>query len=374
MNFFIKKLTEINCSNSLPFLYLFFLAYLLILSFGAVSRYDLLGHIGAADRFLNGGVMYPSFLNGEIYQTVSEYFPGLAFLSIFFGNLMPKNILVEFMHVLSVFILIYFLFIQKKIIEKAFPKINTNNYWPFAVIFCVFFVENWVFMALSFKADTIALCFGLIGLLLANLSIKKKSNFLFYFGSFFFGFGLIFKQQYIAALVALIFFGFFKKDKKILLFSFIPLLIFFCLIFYLKNNNTAWHLTIGIFFGSKFFTSYEWLQINHPTIKKFIYLSFFIFSFYRGTLKFFLKKGMEYIDMFFQNFLKSPFLIVLLFSSIAALVSSFKAGANRSNTELAIAVLLPFIYVFFSYWTFVWVNLLLNNRLGERGVFSLILS
>lgn len=373
MKLILKKFLDFDYNKTLPYLFLFYFLYLLISSMGGLTRYDLLGHIGSADRFFQTGQIYPLIEINEIYPTISEYFPGLTILSIFFGYLLPSNFLVEFMHIISVLVILYFFFIQKKIIDKSFEKIKTNNYWPFIIIFTILIVKNWLGIALAFKADTLALSLGLTGIYLANFQNKDNNYSFLFLGSLLFGFSLIFKQQYVSIIIAMLIFGLFKKNKKILIFSIFPMIFLLFFSNYLLNNEIAYNITITSVLSSGFYSFKEWILFNHPLIKIFIYLfcAFLIFS--NFSLNFLFLRIKKNMGPIYKNLNSSPYFFILIIFSLSAFASSIKIGGNLVNTELGVVCLLPIIYYLLSIhkikknhlilvsWIVLFINLFSNS-------------
>ena len=76
-------------------------------------------------------------------------------------------------------------------------------------------MKNWLGIALAFKADTLALSLGLTGIYLANFQNKDNNYSFLFLGSLLFGFSLIFKQQYVSIIIAMLILVYLRKIKKI---------------------------------------------------------------------------------------------------------------------------------------------------------------
>ena len=142
-------------------LYILTIIFLLLMALGKFSRIPIIDQLGIADNLEKYSQLYPNY-NSENPYTTGGYFPGIAYFIYLLKFLIPDGIIMEVLLILSVFLVIFFFYINKKIISEIYPEnIDFNNYWIICIIFSFWVTGAWLWYAVELKSDTIAfsLCF-----------------------------------------------------------------------------------------------------------------------------------------------------------------------------------------------------------------------
>ena len=142
-------------------LYILTIIFLLLMASGKFGRMPIIEVLALADNLEKYNQLYPN-LNSENPFFTSGFFPGLAYFIYLLKFLIPDGIIMEVLLILSVFLVIFFFYINKKIISEIYPEdIDFNNYWIICIIFSFWLTRTWLWYAVELKSDTIAfsLCF-----------------------------------------------------------------------------------------------------------------------------------------------------------------------------------------------------------------------
>jgi hypothetical protein len=316
---------------------------IILLSLGQTARWDILQHLQMADRFELNGTIYPNY-NDQILTGVSVYFPGLSFLTILLKTIVPDNQLLLIMQFLACTVVIVFFFIQEYIAKSFTNNLTFPFFFYAALIAFIFFNSDWLIYATEFKPDTIAYCFGCLGIIISGVDKQvHKSMFSFVLGIIITGVGIIFKQQYIFFLSGMIVFTLFKKDKMTRIFVFFSVLISISIIVMLGFNKNVFFWTIYVFKDDGLMSMQSWLKDHIHIFLKYI-LGFLALMFlYRLKLLIIPKNTYNYLRDKLSN---NIWVLIMIFVFFGALISSFKKGGNPGNTAFGLIVLLPlFVYI-----------------------------
>lgn len=308
-----------------------------MLSLGQSARWDLLDHVSMADNFVKNGHLYPSkydkFLTGA-----SVYFPGLSLLSILLKYIINDNYIIGVLHIFSFIAILLFFIIQLYITESLGLKINRLHFFFITIIFYFLFEYKWLVYAIEFKPDVLAFDIGSLGIIIGILENKENNFYRFFLGTILFGIAIIFKQQYVAFQVGLIFYSLYKKNGNLIRFSFISTLITIVILFFISSNVNTLYWTITVLKDDGFLSFKQWLNDHIIVIVLHLCLLFFLF----------LKSIQKKIPHFSLDKLVNIWTFPLISISLISFFSSFKIGGNSGNTCFGIVVLLPFIYLFLS--------------------------
>jgi hypothetical protein len=317
------------------------LCCLIFLTFYGISLGQILGDLGPqifmADAFLNFGYFYPDTLKENI-GSVSIYAPGISFISLALTKVgLDKYIFESMLLVASsaLILLIYLLSIASSSFYNNQDKmLNFSIFLIFVLLFC----DLYIMYALEFRPDTISLCIG-VGILLLtyNLDASKKCN-MIVLGTFF-SMGLLFKQQYIAVILAMTLYCF-LINKSWRYFGIGNLLGFSIISYALLNIEGFSYWAIDIISDDGFFGIMQYLSASidfyYAVIGILILLYFFKIYPIRLDL---LNKKLFLFELNSIDLLKNPFSWFVSFSAAAALAGSFKVGGNSGNGEIAILLI-----------------------------------
>ncbi len=196
------------------FLFSLFLAVSLGLSLGVITDWNILDHLAMVDRWRSGFSLY-SELTDFPSMASSVYFPGVAYLTHIIMFVIPDNLIIEFMHLVSLLTLIWLILIQYKITKDLVKKFSGFEFFAFWIFFTVVILSNWYLYALKFKPDTLAITCGLTALYFTKIVIEKKYNWPLLIGlSILIGIPLLLKQQYIAFIFGYVIFASIQKDLR----------------------------------------------------------------------------------------------------------------------------------------------------------------
>ena len=320
----------------------------LLISFGQIfTRWDLLQQIAMSDRFLNGGKLYPNpVIEGFIDGGVSGYFPGLSLIAIILGTFLEGNKILIFFSFLSLFVTLWFTY-SLTIITKKLSNINNINTLFLLYLSCIcMFFEDYLFYSAEFKPDTIALAIGFTSIIYSGLLEKRQSNVgkLIICGIIC-GSAIIFKQQYIAVIFSLIVYSFINLTRTSVIFTLSAILSSLFILYFLSFFDNIWFWTIKVYQNDGFMNIKSFLQINQFLIKNFI-LFIFVFYYLYGKYKIFETNAYKLFNKIFVCFKENPLYIILISTSLAAILSGLKMGGNSGNVGLGLLLILP---IFFSF-------------------------
>ena len=327
-------------------LLLVFFLVLLIISFGLLPRWDLLQQISMADQFNASGNFYPNpFL--ELIPDASVYFPGVAIMASIFKLIIPEIIFLEFMLVIaccSVILLFITQYLHWK--DILFVRFNIYLFVASAIIFSLLVASRWLSYAVEFKPDTIAVAFGSLFIYFAYHK-KEKFNFgIVSILGFCCGLTLIFKQQYLAFLLGIFVHTIFFPSAVGVLFSVFTFLGGLTIASYIYMREFAWYWTYQVLVDDGLLSVIEVIKLNWETgVMILLILLFTTFTFNLLTV------GNEYFkkekNSFFNHLRTNPYLFSIGLFAVSALVSALKVGGNHGNTQLALIILWPYLFIIF---------------------------
>ena len=333
---------EIFIRNSLPLLCLIFCIVQLTGSIGQINRYDLLEQLAISDNLIWNGKLYPSPIETDL-PGVSAYFPGVAIICNFFSKSVLNNYVIEIMLTLAFLILIGFILIQKKIFDRIIEEKSSWVFFlPSVIILSILLTNNYLFYARELKPDTIALLLGYSGLIIANLSSKdNRINFLkLFLSGILCGIPIIFKQQYIAFTLGILFYSFLFLNKRKLVFALGVLSSSTILLIKLFNIEYLDFWTIKVLADDGLLAFKSIVLINYDSLISFVaVLVLSVFLCDLDTFQF----SLERLKIIFLKCLRNEFTWVILPSMMAAFASALKVGGNQGNTELGIFLLIPIL-------------------------------
>lgn len=316
------------------------------LSLGLVADWNILDHLAMVDRFRAGGNLYSGMADFPSMAS-SNYFPGLSYIIIGLMQLTPDSFIIEAMHGLGIIFLIGFFIVQFFII-KDFVKTDVVQFTALWIFTTLLILNNWYFYALKFKPDTLALLIGLGALyVLQKYDQPERQNlFVVVISSVILALPLVLKQQYIAFIAGYIVYALFRRRVTSALSAVIVASIATLVISHVRSVENAWFWSVTVLADDGLNNFMIWgyehfkLSIHLVTVS--------IILLWVAGLKSLhpLARPIRFIidDM---QLLRRPWAIPLIFASGASFLSGFKSGGNVGNTELAIILLFPFIFMIF---------------------------
>jgi len=331
-----------NKNNAQTLILLLVLALILTtISFGQIARWELLQQIAMSDRYSLLGSLYPD-TNLAIPTDYSPYFPGVAFLALMVKNIVPNNLLIYSMHIITVVVVMSFFMVQKRITSSVYKDININNFYIGIMIFSLVLCKHYLFYALAFKPDTIAFLLGSLGIIIARADDNTRIKYLPYvFGAIITGCALIFKQQYIIFPIGMIFYSLISRNSKFQKFTALSLcfslLVLF--LFYQQEFLFFWNLTNLSDDG--FIPITQWALVHAQFVISIVQLIIILYA-----LQIYGYVNIDSITNFIslKNLLKTPWPTLVVLSAMTAFASSWKTGGNQGNSELGLILLFPLFY------------------------------
>lgn len=309
-------------------------------SLGQTLRWDLAQQIALADSFLNTGHLYPDAVKDDV-GSASVYFPGVAFLAIFIMKLGVSKFVFEILFAFACLLFIWLVYLLSKtssIVSRN--DLKQSSLFGIFFIFIIIFCNNFFLYSIEFKADTIAFCIGLSALIYVHNGGEKTSKKMFLWGVVF-SLGLLFKQQFIAEVVAI------------------------CL-FTLLLDRTWKYFAVGCLIGSGLILIYFWQIPNlpfwtaavltndgflSPRIYAIANLPFYFAAIGSVALVYIVGFNQYYlieknslihtIISKFTDFVKTPFFWFLIAGAAAGLAGSTRVGGNSGNSEIALLLISP---------------------------------
>ena len=344
MNFNILRDNKFSKSELL--LYVLTIIFLLLLAFEKFHRLNIIEQLALADNFEKYNQLYPN-LNSENPGFTSVYFPGIAFFIYFLKIFISDNFIIETILISSVAFIIFFFYLNKKIISEIYPdNIDFNNYWIICIIFTFWLTRIWLWYALELKSDFISFSLVFLAFLISkpHKADLKKNYFKLIISIILIAYALIIKQQAIFLILGILLYSLFNKNYFFKFFSLINLLVAIFIYYIFYQNENLWFFTISRFAGDPLLTINEWLRMHYKEIILIIqFIIFILFSSFHNLCEINFRSKLDYL---ISN-LRSNIWFYLIFSfSITGIVSSIKWGGNTGNTGLALILFFPFVYIF----------------------------
>tara|TARA_B100001964_G_scaffold65773_1_gene74912 strand:+ start:231 stop:1679 length:1449 start_codon:yes stop_codon:yes gene_type:complete len=344
MNFNILRDNKFSKSEVL--LYILTIIFLLLLAFENFYRYPIIQQLALADNFEKYNQLYPN-LSSENPGFTSDYFPGIAFFIYFLKIFISDNFIIEAILISPVAFIIFFFYLNKKIISEIYPNnIDFKNYWLICIIFTFWTTRMWLWYALELKSDFISFSLVFLAFLISKpyKTDFKKNYFKLIISIILIAYALIIKQQAIFLILGILLYSLFNKNYFFKFFSLITLLVaaFTYYIFY--QNENLWFFTVSAHTDDSFFTINELVRAHYKEIILIAqFIIFILFSSFHNLCEINFRSKLDYL---ISN-LKSNIWFYLIFSfSITGIISSIKNGGNTGNSGLALILLFPFIYIF----------------------------
>jgi len=344
MNFNISQGNKFSKSEVL--LYILTIIFLLLLTFEKFHRINIIEQLALADNFEKYNQLYPN-LNSENPGHTSVYFPGIAFFIYFLKIFISDNFIIEITLISSVAFIIFFFYLNKKIISEIYPdNIDFNNYWIICIIFTFWLARMWLWYALELKSDFISFSLVFLAFLISkpHKTDIKKNYFKLIISIILIAYAFIIKQQAIFLILGILMYSLFNKNYFFKFFSLINLLVAIFIYYFFYQNENLWFFTISRFAGDPLLTINEWLRMHYKEIILIIqFIIFILFSSFHNLCEINFRSKLHYL---ISN-LRSNIWFYLIFSfSITGIISSIKWGGNTGNTGLALILFFPFIYIF----------------------------
>lgn len=295
-----------------------------------------------SDRYELVGSFYPN-PDDQFPSGVSVYFPGTALIAAALKTFLPNNYLVHVMLLIAVSTVLLFFAVQKRIITSIEPHANTNNFQSVAIIFSLFIANSWLIYAIEFKPDTIAILLGSAGILIARAD--KKGDILslrFVLGGLLTGSALIFKQQYLAFLMGMVFYSFICRNKAFQLFTILANGFALIVLFVIYENKNTWFWTVTVLSDDGFISLRQWAFAHAHLFIVVAQCTLFLVAAYLNDL-FGSEKGYRQITR--RHLLSSPWPTIMFFTALGGFAGAWKVGGNDGNTAIGLIVFLPLIYL-----------------------------
>ena len=327
-------------SKSVFYLIISFLFLLLFVALDRFDRWDLLEQVAMADNFRKYGSLYPE-LNDQTPTHVSVYFPGISFIALILLSIGIDGLIIETLLICASVVVVGFLYIQFKIALSLYKEsINWRDFAPVAILYCLLITPNWLLYAVEFKADTIALSVGFIGLMYAQFLDSHATKKQLVLGGIICALGLIFKQQHLAFLfgIGLFILCFPKKKRFVFLGSLSITSLLIITAFYLNKN--LWFWNVEVLSDDGFSSFFDIIKQNLGALFWLFFLSIYLKV--RSLQKEF--KLQNYFALV-KNYINIPWVWPVTFSILASFASATKIGGNAGNVELGFILLLPIVYI-----------------------------
>lgn len=312
------------------------LTSLILLSIGQTARWDILDHISMVDHFYKSGSLYPK-TNSNNLSGVSVYFPGMSFIGLGL-NFISSKYLIQLMQIFSISMIFTFYRIQLTISKELGFKGNDVIYYLLSIISYFFLNYEWLVYASECKPDIVAFNCGSLGVILYNSSCKENNRNLLklFFGIFFTGIAILFKQQYLFFLLGLVIYSVFFGDKYWKIFTLGALLVAGTILLCFFKNSTLWFWTVTVLKDDGLLSIKQ--VISDHILIGFYYLSSFIIAIV--MVRFRVLKFNSNLIFYIR---RSPWITIFLFVAIGGIISALKVGGNAGNTAFGMVIILPII-------------------------------
>lgn len=339
---------KINFLIFFLFIFLFFIISLTQVK----SRYNLNQQIAISDRILEqSNIIYPNKnYNSDHEYTVSQYFPGMS-LILSPVNLINNYNFENFIYtVLAISFHLFFIIILS-IVSSSITNINLTLSFCIIGIFSILITKSYLFYSLELKPDSLSYSLGLLGLYLFNNNSDKNHINIFFYGLIF-GFGFLFKQQYISFILGSLLFLLLNFNIKNLFFNFGSLFASSAIILFYNTFDNFWFWNAETFKDDGFMKVSDYINGQKNFI--FSFISFYLFIFFINFNYDFLS-SVKKILFDYIKLLKLNYTWVLVPSCIANILSGIKVGGNTSNTGLALLLAFPIIFNFLRKFELKWI-------------------
>jgi hypothetical protein len=319
-----------------------FILALISLSLSRVPRWDLLDHFAMADQFNSFGSLYP--VNGSnVISGVSCYFPGVSALAVIASQIFPRNADIIALHLVASIVTIIFTLSLTKIAGDQ-PKwfyLNGETIYVQAALLLV--LNEYISYSVEFKPDTLAFVLGFFGLMISGaLTNQRVSSVRFFAGTIVAGTAVIFKQQHVFFICGMVLASCLKCGATFRIFTLVTVLVCGLTLLLLLINDGVMYYNVSIFSDDGFLTMREWLSFNFVTIIKLISLLFVVLIISK------MFGGDHDRTRLSVEMEKSQYRIwfsILACVALGAMLSSVKRGGNAGNTQYALAVLIPVVFL-----------------------------
>ncbi len=333
-----KIMNFLNSSHVLTFL---FFLFIFGIGLGQAARWDLLQQLSMADSYHNGGSLYPN-INDASPHGVSPYFPGVALFSLMLREIGVNFYVVEVLILIACLVVLSFFYIQMKICEQILEeKLLWHQFAPFIIAFSLLVTRHWLSYAVEFKPDVISLLFGFAGLSAAGFLNKKVSITMLIFGALLFSGAIIFKQQYVALVVGVLAFCFIHPSRERIFFASFTSFFTAAILYLMLRDADLWFWNVHIFSDDGILNFLRLARLNYDTIKSAIIVLCC------GAIALKLSNGTSYKfnKEYLSRMYKSAWFWGATLCAAAALLSALKVGGNAGNTQLAIVLFVPVIFI-----------------------------
>jgi hypothetical protein len=342
------KISDYIKGNNRPetYLYLVLLVFLTLLALGNFDRYPIIGQLALANNFEDFKILYPN-LNLDTAYGSSEYFPGVSYIIYFFKLFTPDIILLEMLLIFSILIMLFFFSLVKKIVNEIYPNsINFENYWLLASIITLWLCRDWLFYVITLKSDILAFSLIFYAFLLGkpHLLNENKNYAKLFFGLILIAYAITVKQQAIFVLVAISIYSLLNKNLFFKFYSFLIIIISLVIFYIFYKNDNLWFQTVYVISQDGFFSFTEILRIFYVDfISVLIFIIFLAFSSYHKLCSIDFNEKLNFLK---KNLRSNIWFYLIISFAITGLISAVKRGGNTGNSQLALILFFPFIYIF----------------------------
>jgi len=327
-------------------LYILTIIFLLLMAFGNFARWPITEQLGIADNLEKYSQLYPN-LNSENPYFTGGYFPGIAYFIYLLKFLIPDGIIMEVLLILSVFFIIFFFHLNKKIISEIYPNnIDFSNYWLLCIIFSFWLTRSWLWYAVELKSDIIAfsLCFLAFFIAKPYKENLKRNYFKLIFSIIIIAYAFTIKQQTIFLLFGMALYSLINKNYFFKFYSLITFCVAVLIYYYFYQNENLWFFTILRFSEDPIYTINDWLRMHYKEmILIILFIIFILFSSFHNLCEINFRSKLNYL---FSNLRSNIWFYLIFFLATTGIISSVKKGGNTGNTEIALILFFPFIYIF----------------------------
>jgi hypothetical protein len=336
-NPYLARLIDISGLIQVPCFFLL----LLFLAFGHVARWDVLDHVAMADRYSDGGRLYPDAL-AEHPGGVGVYFPGVSVVAYAIGKIIPSDFVVTALLSLAAAVTFLVIWMQREIAKSIDSTYQGECFWPIAILVSLFLLKPWLFYAIEFKPDSIAYLFG-GSCVLQNLKYARSGRHQYVWSLAFgllAGLALFFKQQYIAFVFGCALFAVQSRSVSSIVFAMGSIASSALVLFLIKQNSDAWFWTVTVLSDDGFLSARDW-AIDHRSLA--IKTAMSIFAFWIACRLKIVEGVGDSIARIALSRRSRPWVFVVLFGFLSAFLSSWKNGGNAGNTAYGMMLMLPFV-------------------------------
>jgi hypothetical protein len=333
----LEKLISSHRNYFLIVAILLFLVYLISISATHILRWDLNEPLAIGIRWIQGLSFYPDPQEKWLME-IGFYFPGIALVVSGFASMgieMPTLQLV--MMLLACIVFLLFVFTQHLTVKVYHKNATNHGFFMFALLFYILSADKYLFYAVEFKPDTIALLFGVSGVL---LRLSKKGILNGICAGILIGLPIIFKQQYLGFFIPVVVCFLIRRDFLVCV---IAVVAFIGTLTALGQIEHIWSYTV-FRFSDRLFNSIRDIAHFHTTLL----IGFFplmLFIFWNGSMKKILREAIAFVlrkEAYFD-----PLFMGLLGAAAGSYSTILIDGSNGGNVTLAYACMLPYFWILF---------------------------